>query len=682
MALRVSQVSGAWARVPPALRTFLCCLILFTLNAYIALRLFQVEYFKFMGSIDAAYISLTRYILAHPFDWTWFPLWYTGVPFENTYPPLLHLTVAATAWLGDFSPARAHHFVSAAMYCLGPVTLFALARRLSGSRAAGLAAGLFYSLVSPSAFLMPVTVAKDVGSFLGPRRFQTLPLYGEGPHMMALTLLPLAILLLDRALDKPRPLRLYAAALAVAAVPLTNWLGAFALAIGAACLLLARSDAGRPRTWLVAAGVGIAAYALACPWLPPSNIRDVRRNAQFTVGNYPIGGEQALQAALLVAAVLALSIALRRTQTSKSLRFSALFTLAIGAIPVAAEWTGRYMVPQPERYHLEMEMGVALLFGIGFIALVRRSPAPVGLALVAVGLACGAYQTIEHRHYARGMTTEFDITRTVEYKTAHWIGENLPGRRIFATGSTQFWLNAFTDNPQIGGGFAQGIVNPTIPMVHFGVPYTIGDGERSAMWLRVYGAQAIVVSGPGSRDSYPGNFRDADKFKAVLPELWRDGGDAIFGVPQRSTSLAHVIRADDVVPRAAVNVEDVEPIRRYAAALEDESLPIARMVWERPNAMRINAIVSGEDLISVQESYRSGWHANTLGRLPAPIRPDGLGFMVLDPPCEGPCEIELVYDGGIEAKIAQLAAWTAFLAFPAWWFWRRRGPSANSPAVH
>ena len=67
---------------------------------------------------------------------------------------------------------------------------------------------------------------------------------------------------------------------------------------------------------------------------------------------------------------------------------------------------------------------------------------------------------------------------------------------------------------------------------------------------------------------------------------------------------------------------------------------------------------------SVQQSYRAGWRANALGE-PVPIRPDGLGFMVLDPPCEGPCEIELVYDGGGEAKLARAAAWTVFLGFPA-----------------
>ncbi len=252
-----------------------------------------------------------------------------------------------------------------------------------------------------------------------------------------------------------------------------------------------------------------------------------------------------------------------------------------------------------------------------------------------------------------------------------------PGAENFATGSIQFWLNAFADNPQIGGGFAQGIVNPTIPMIQFGIPYTAGDGERSAMWLRAYGVDAIVASGPATRDAFPGDFRDADKFQGALPELWRSGDDVIYGVPRRSRSLAHVVRAEHIAPRAPLNVEDVEPVLPYVGALEDDGLPIAYFEWERPNRARINAVLSGEHLISVQQSYRSGWRATAQGE-PVSIRSDGLGFMILDAPCAGPCEIELVYGGGGEAGAARATSGAAFLALLGWWFWERRKISEKS----
>ena len=90
----------------------------------------RCEYLRHMGSIEGAYIGIARYAMAHWGDLTWFPLWYGGVPYQNTYPPLLHWCVALVAWMRGITPAHAYHWTTALAYCLGPVTLFALVRRL------------------------------------------------------------------------------------------------------------------------------------------------------------------------------------------------------------------------------------------------------------------------------------------------------------------------------------------------------------------------------------------------------------------------------------------------------------------------------------------------------------------------------------------------------------------------
>ena len=61
-------------------------LILFALNAYIVGPWFGIEYLDGRQSIEGAFIGLARYILHHPAETAWFPYWYNGVPFENTYP--------------------------------------------------------------------------------------------------------------------------------------------------------------------------------------------------------------------------------------------------------------------------------------------------------------------------------------------------------------------------------------------------------------------------------------------------------------------------------------------------------------------------------------------------------------------------------------------------------------------
>src|ERR1700680_1715614 len=85
--------------------------VLFLVNAYICWRLFRLEYSQFMGSIEAAYIGISRHILASGGDLSWWPAWYVGIPFQNAYPPLLHFLVAGAAAVGQVSTARAHHFV-------------------------------------------------------------------------------------------------------------------------------------------------------------------------------------------------------------------------------------------------------------------------------------------------------------------------------------------------------------------------------------------------------------------------------------------------------------------------------------------------------------------------------------------------------------------------------------------
>jgi hypothetical protein len=259
----------------------LLAIFLFLATVYVCRGLFAVEYLRQMGSIEGAYIGISRYAMAHWRDLTWFPLWYNGIPYQNTYPPLLHLGVALIAWMRGFTPAHAYHWTIALAYCLGPVTVYAVVRRLSESRWAGFMAGAIYTALSPSAFLI-ADVARDTGSVFRPRRLHTLLAWGEGPHVAAMTLLPVAFLMVHLAVRKRRPVYISLAAVALAAVVLTNWLAAFALALGMVAYIVA--IAGKWRDILLIAGIGAAAYCLAMPWVPPSTIAVTQYNARMVGG--------------------------------------------------------------------------------------------------------------------------------------------------------------------------------------------------------------------------------------------------------------------------------------------------------------------------------------------------------------------------------------------------------------
>ena len=131
-------------------------------------------------------------------------------------------------------------------------------------------------------------IRADMGSLFGPRRFQALVPYGEGPHILSLALLPVALVTLDKALSKRTPIWYVAAALSMAAVALSNWLGTLALAVAVFAYLLARSRGLiNWKVWAKTFGLAALAYALACSWIPPSTIRDIRYNAQSVGGSYP-----------------------------------------------------------------------------------------------------------------------------------------------------------------------------------------------------------------------------------------------------------------------------------------------------------------------------------------------------------------------------------------------------------
>jgi hypothetical protein len=644
---------------------------LFILNAFVCRELFVAEYTQHLGSIEGAYIGISRYVLGHLWDLSWFPLWYCGIPFQNTYPPLLHFLDAVLSWVFGVSPAFAYHAVTAALYCLGPVTLFLLAYGLSGDRKLSFTTALVYSVVSPSALLMG-SVSADLGSVRLARRLQALVAYGDGPHVVSLTLLPLSVLALHFALKRGGPVRTYAAAAMLALVVLTNWLGAFALAMAVASYLLARSEEpNRPKTFAASAGIGCLSYALACPWILPSTLSDIRRNAQFIGGHYPMGVSQLYYGVLVVAATIGLRWVLGKLKVSLCLRFSSYFLFFTATLVLTAEWFGIHLMPQPERYHLEMEMAICLVAVFGLGPYFARLPAKHKKVLLLAAVLLVAAQVWKYREGARDLIRPIDMSNTVEFQVAKWLQRNLPGQRVYATGSVQFWLNAFADSPQIGGGFGQGVVNPQIPIVHFGLSFTKNDGNTSATWLRVFGASAVVVSEPQGRDAYKQAWRDAWKFQGVLPELWREGGDVIYGVPRRSDSLAHVIHPQQVVRRSPINNLDLDPVREFDAALSDPTLPLAEFMWERPGKAIIRASLQQENLVAVQISHHPGWRASVNGQR-RPIKRDGLGFMVVEPACDGPCEIQLVYDGGTEMLLARIVRGMSILAGIFWFVFVNR----------
>ena len=623
--------------------------LLFAINFAIVRRLFSTEFTQHMSSNEGSFMAISRFLVDRWPDIRWFPFCLNGVPLENTYSPLLQAIGAIVAKAAHCSTALAFHAVIAFFYCLGPVCLFLFAWKSSKLLHAGFLSALLYSLFSPS-LLLPA-VRHDIGSWHDARRLQTLVHYGEGGHNVVLSLLPLALLCAYLAVTRRSFVWCATTGILFGALVLTNAFAAVDLVVGIAVIAILQPRGSRLRSLALLAGIGAAAYLWISPMLTPDLVRTIHTNSML-LGGYRYTPLVVGTGLLVLAGAFALWC-LTCNWANWFDRFAVLFAYVFVAVPVLAHFAKIAILPQPERYHLEMEMGLCLAFVFGARHLLALVRARARAAAMALFLAFLAWQALCYRDYAAGLIQSIDITRTIQYKTASWIDANLKGLRTMVSGDTSTWFNVFSDNPQLGGEhepFSPNLMaDIAVYTIYTGENAGDRDAEYSVLWLKAYGCHAISVPGPRSRVDYR-PFRNPRKFDGVLPLLWHDEDDSIYAVPQRSHSLAHVIPADADVTRPPIHGLDTSQVARFVAAMENPALPLADFSWQWGTRARISTQAHPGQVVAVQVSYDRGWVATANGR-PAAVTRDGIGLITLHPSCDGRCEILLSFDGGAQRKI-------------------------------
>ncbi len=646
------------------------CLALLAVNAAVCGPLFTAEYLDDFQSNEGFFIATAKFLRDYWPHVGWVPWFDGGMPFENTYLPLTGALVAMVSWIGRWPPAHAYHFVMALAYSLAPVFLFLFAKEVSGRLAPSFAAALLWSLTSPGVAIP--RLAQDLGTPWGLRRLRNIVFWGEGPHNLALCLLPAALLLMARYWKRPSPRRFGAAGLAVAAVMLTNAFGILTICISAAILFLAWPHHRWPQL-AATGGLLLAGYLAICRFLPPAEIRLLVASSQVSGGDF----RYTLRILLLAAAFLALLaclLAIARRWCDPMLQFAAVFSACFGGI-VLFSLRDVNLLPQALRYHIEMEAGLCLLLAFAGARLGRWVPSWVAHDAAALSLVLMSWFAWQDYRFARRLIQPADIARSAAFRQASFASAHLHGQRIMVSGESQWWFNLFADNPQLSGGF-----EPTAPnWVQQVAVYTIytgqnagdRDGPISVLWLKAFGCGAIVVPGPGSSDYYH-PVRNPRKFDGLLPLVWQEAGDSIYQVPLRSVSLAHVVPPSALVADRPVHGLDVAEIRRYVTALEDPALPPASLAWDNPTRGRITASVNPPNVLSLQVTYDPGWRATSGGHSLAVGR-DALGLMVIHPQCAGECSIDLEFDPGpyrlatLAVSLATVATLLGLALFGGWW---------------
>jgi len=621
------------------------------LNLAICWRLFKVEYTNNFSSIEGAFIGLARYISQHWGDFAWWPMWHCGMPYQDTYVPLLHLITAAVATVGHISAAHAYHSVIGAIYALGPAMLYLMAVRLGASRGAAFLSALCYSLFSPSALVMP-DVVRDMGGLWFSRRLQVLTVYGEGPHISSMTMLPVVVLALENTLRRGTSRAFALASLAIATVFLTNVPGTMGLGLAVFCWICSQKAGDLKRAWGAAAGASVLAYAVACFGVPPSAIRTVAGN----IAPMHKGFSNALRygpvwLVLALAGVAAAGYLLARLRLPLAARFAALYLALTAVLVLSAKSEVFELLPQAGRLHLEMEMGACILFGMALWVLYSLIPRWVRPIVLVLCLPAVVLQFHHYRARAHYDLQYADIAKRSEFTSARWVDANLRNGRVFAGGSTGFWLNAFTDTAQLTGCCDQGLSMPVLSDVPFLINTAVDPAstQLAVEYMRAMGVDALIASGPNSTDEYK-DLKEPGRFAALLPVLHQENGDTIYGVTPVPGALAHVFHAGEVVPPNSPPASRTAAAPLYARIVMDPSRT-AQFTWVRGGDARIKANLQRGDLMLVQVAWFPGWKITVNGQR-RKAAADGFGFITIAPDCQGACDIRMQWMGRPDLPLA------------------------------
>jgi hypothetical protein len=560
------------------------------------------------------------------------------------------------------------------VFCLAPLTLFWWLSRFSDSPGYAFVATAAYVLTAPAQLLVPDGAFSWLHLWDARRIYLSFS-WDETPHYAALLFLPAAMAFLDSAVLTGNRLALAGATAAASLMLLSSAFGLTALALALPAWWCSLERPQRARAIAVSAGVLAAALLLVSPWFPPSLWLAIRRNAAArpdTAWN----AASSIELAIVAAGFLLLHWAVRRARADRVLHFLALFTWTVSSIAMFHQYAGWHFLPQAGRYKVEMDLAWPLLIVFAARPLLRRCPKTIHVVLCLALFALAWRQTVSHRRYAKVLLQPSPFEKTIEHRAARWLEQHRSAERAMLPGSMAQWANAASNVPQFRGGSYPTAFNP-VQQISSESVYWQPRADVAFAWMQAFAVTTVAVPGPSSPEFWKVPYPRA--FEGKLNVLWREDDTAIYEVPHRTRSLARVVPTAAMVRTAPRDQYDVHLMLGFAAALQDPAMPPAEFRWIDANRarLRLKGLAAGQ-AVSIAINYHPGWRAYSSG-VELPLHADGLGLIWLESAAlSAPSEIELVYNGGLEAK---LMPWCAAIVLAAGlYFIAMRDPVRDSRA--
>jgi len=632
-------------------------LIVFLFAAMLIRPYFKAKYTDKWASIESTFIADARFLIDHWPHPQWQPLWYAGTRFDYIYPPALRYGTAIVSKVTGFWPVKAYHFYVSFMYALGIAGVYLLMRVGTKSRGAAWLGAVCTATMSPIFLFMP-RFRGDAWK-LQPQRLGVLVKYGEGPHMSALALIPIALAFSWLAFEKRRPWAIALAAIFSAGVASNNFYGATALAVFYPILVWSFWITRQDKAILVpAVAIPVLSYGLTAFWLVPSYFRVTAENMKYV-------SEHGTTWSIWVAVVVAVTFAVVTDKLAKLKKHRTWEVFVAGCVVffslnVLGNLYFNFRVSgEPSRLLPELDM-IYIMAIVLFLRWMWLRPGKV-LRTIAIVVVLAAFWFT--RSYVRWAWHMFplwpDYTNRVEYTMTDWLWKNMPDARAYPTGSVRFWYDTWHDLAQVGGGSEQGLLNPQVEPAQWET--NLGpDPKPTILWMQSMGADAIYVADKRSMEIFK-DFQYPQKFVGVLPVLYDDQkGNMLYKVPRRYPARARVVETAklNAVKSPRFN-DDVEYLQAYSDVIEKGPEAPTTLVREGTDAMRAHARLEPGQSLVVQESYDPAWHAWSGGQ-PLTVRKDAMGMMAIDAP-PGEQDISIAFVTPLENRVGRVVTLLSIL---------------------
>lgn len=621
---------------------FSLCFILgiLIINIILIWPLFTSAYTNFLGSYEAVYIAEARFIFNNFPHLTYNSLWHLGFPFYLFYNPLLPYLISGIHAVSHIDFSYIYRLLVGIGYISAPLTLYLFVKYLTRRELPAVIAALAFSTATNFfAFISP-GILDDLKTYgFIPWKLIGLVVYGQGPHIIALALIPLASLFFLHTLKYPSLKYYIFTGILSALVALTHWPSFILLILMQLILLFSEILLGHTfRKFKTAFFCYLISYGFAAFWLNPS----------FLHSSYSLGGPEILSnwvkvipISFVIVPVLItiLFLIFDRRPRLQPFQVGFFWFLIPLIFIIAYNNYGKSLVPKPDFLAPELGLTGAVLLGvlatiilIVIFRILRTKVRPrvynvVNLSsyvfIIGIFIFLSSLSFKPAHNLVRGNS---NIKETSVYKVAQYIKEQ-GGGRVLAEGESSLWLNVFSDSSQVTGFSELGDSHHFDDLGAKEI-FKGEDKDLVSAWLSSFNAKYLIIDKNRSQ-RYEGYLE-----KDIEIDDW-----VVFKVPLKNDSIVKIVETEKIDQISFSESISGEEIKNYSSIISQNQAFITSE-WPRTNKLNFEVELSDNQGVIIQSTYDKGFSASSNGKF-LKVQKGPLDFIYLKPNKSGNVKIEL-----------------------------------------